>query len=163
MIIISWEVDFPQTCSFRRILYKDHKNFCFAPIPDKTNEFIFLKNPKSMFYGNFCPFLSFLIINYCSVIYNKIWTQSTFQEPKSDFSVLMKYWQLTNIEISLAEEFFFFFWHDLWTKFFADMPFLQNGKNSHKIIRSTPIPDKTNDLIFWKSSKACFWGIFDHF
>ena len=50
---LTWELDFFQACSFYRILM-DHKNFDFR---DKTNDIIFLKSPKTMFLGNFWPFL----------------------------------------------------------------------------------------------------------
>ena len=30
-------------------MLKDHKNFRFRPIPDKANDFIFLKIPKKSF------------------------------------------------------------------------------------------------------------------
>ena len=33
----------------------------------------------------------------------------------------------------------------------------------HKNFRFTPILDKTNDMIFLKSPKLCFWAIFNHF
>ena len=39
-------------------MLKDHKNFRFTPIPDKTNDMIFLKSPKTLFldhFGHFCP------------------------------------------------------------------------------------------------------------
>ena len=36
---------------------------------------------------------------------------------------------------------------------------LMNHKNFH----FAQIPDKTNDVIFLKSLKPCFWAIFDHF
>ena len=32
-------------------------NFHFTQIPDKTNDIIFLKSPKTMFWGHFWPFL----------------------------------------------------------------------------------------------------------
>ena len=53
---LTWEPDFSQTCSFRRMLM-NHKNFCFTHIPDKTNDMIFLKSPKNLFLGHFWPFL----------------------------------------------------------------------------------------------------------
>ena len=34
---------------------------------------------------------------------------------------------------------------------------------NHKKFDFTHIPDKTNDVIFLKSPKPCFWAIFDHF
>ena len=54
-LAITWEPDFSQACSFRRMLM-NHKNFHFTQIPDKTNDVIFLKSPKTMFLGHFLPF-----------------------------------------------------------------------------------------------------------
>ena len=34
---------------------------------------------------------------------------------------------------------------------------------NHKNFHFAQIPDKTNDVIFLKSLKPCFWAIFDHF
>ena len=53
---LTWELDFSQACSFRRMLL-NHDNFNFTQIPDKTNDEIFLKSPKAMFLGHFWPFL----------------------------------------------------------------------------------------------------------
>ena len=53
---LTWEPDFSQECSFRRILM-NHKNFDFTQIPDKTNYVIFLKSPKTMFLSYFWPLL----------------------------------------------------------------------------------------------------------
>ena len=53
---ITWELDFSQACSFRRMLM-NHKNFYFTQISDKTNDTIFLKSPKTMYWailGHFC-------------------------------------------------------------------------------------------------------------
>ena len=36
----------------------NHKNFYFTQIPDKANDVIFLKSPKTMFLGHFLPLLS---------------------------------------------------------------------------------------------------------
>ena len=55
-LAITWESDFSQACSFRRMLM-NHKNFHFTQIPDKTNDVIFLKSPKTMFLGHFWPLL----------------------------------------------------------------------------------------------------------
>ena len=55
-LAITWEPDFSQVCSFCRMLM-NHKNFHFTQIPDKTNDMIFLKSPKTMFLGHFWPFL----------------------------------------------------------------------------------------------------------
>ena len=53
---LTWELDFSQACSFRR-MSMNHKNFDFTQIPDKTNDVIFFKSPKTMFLGHFWPFL----------------------------------------------------------------------------------------------------------
>ena len=51
-LAITWEPDFSQAYSFRRMLMK-HKNFHFTQISDKTNDAIFLKSQKTMFLGHF--------------------------------------------------------------------------------------------------------------
>ena len=48
--------DFSQAWRFCRMLI-NHKNFHFTQIPDKTNDVIFLKSPKTMFLGHFRSFL----------------------------------------------------------------------------------------------------------
>ena len=48
-LAITWEPDFSQACSFRRML-KNHKNF-FTGIPDKSNDLIFLENTKTFYCG----------------------------------------------------------------------------------------------------------------
>ena len=55
-LAITWELDFSQACSFLRMLM-NHNNFRFTQIPDKTNDMIFLKSPKTMFLGHFRLFL----------------------------------------------------------------------------------------------------------
>ena len=35
----------------------NHKNFRFTQIPDKTNDMIFWKSPKTLFLDHFWPFL----------------------------------------------------------------------------------------------------------
>ena len=55
-LAITWEPDFTQACSFRRMLI-NHKNFHFKQIPDKTDDVFFLKSPKSMFSDHFWSFL----------------------------------------------------------------------------------------------------------
>ena len=52
---ITWEADFSQACRFCRML-RNHKNFHFTQIPEKTNDVIFL-SPKTMFVGHFWTFL----------------------------------------------------------------------------------------------------------
>ena len=55
-LAITWEPDFSQACSFCRMLM-NHKNFHFTQIPEKTNDVIFLKSPKTLFFGQFWLFL----------------------------------------------------------------------------------------------------------
>ena len=38
----------------------NHKKFRFKPIPDRTNDVIFLKSPKTLFWTIFDHFWSFL-------------------------------------------------------------------------------------------------------
>ena len=78
---ITWEPDFSQACSFCRMLM-NHKNFRFTQSPDKTNDMIFLKSPKTLFWGHFWPFLvifaqlGFFPINL-AVTHNYIWAPNT--------------------------------------------------------------------------------------
>ena len=80
-LAITWEPDFSQACSFCRMLM-NHKNFHFTQIPDKTNDMIFLKSPKTMFLGHFWPFLvifarwGFFPKNL-AVTHNYIWAPNT--------------------------------------------------------------------------------------
>ena len=55
-VAITWELDFSHAFSFRRML-RNHKNFYVTQIRDKTDYMIFLKSPKTMFFGHFWPFL----------------------------------------------------------------------------------------------------------
>ena len=82
-LAITWEPDFSQACSFRRMLM-NHKNFHFTQIPDKTNDIIFLKSPKTMFLGHFWSFLvifaqweKFFSRKSGSVTHNYIWAPNT--------------------------------------------------------------------------------------
>ena len=86
-LAITREPDFSQACSFRRMLM-NHKNFRFTPIPDKTNDAIFLKNPKTLFLGHFDHFWSFLPhvdfnqkIWLCHAqLYMGVWHHAKFQK-----------------------------------------------------------------------------------
>ena len=55
-LAITWELDFSQACGFHW-MSMNHKNFHFTPIPDKTNNLIFLESPKTLFWGHFWPIL----------------------------------------------------------------------------------------------------------
>ena len=55
-LAITWEPDFSQACSFHRMLM-DQKNFHLTQVIGKTNDVIFWKSPKNMFFGHFWPFL----------------------------------------------------------------------------------------------------------
>ena len=54
-LAITWELDFSQACNFRRMLMSH--NFYFTQIPDKANDMIFLKSPKTMLLDHFRSFL----------------------------------------------------------------------------------------------------------
>ena len=56
LAVQTWEPDFCQACSFRRMLM-NHKNFHLTQIPDKTNKAIFLKSLKTLSLSHFWPFL----------------------------------------------------------------------------------------------------------
>ena len=51
----TWELDFSQACSLHKMLM-NHKNLDFTKISDKTNDLIFLKRPKTMFWAIFDDF-----------------------------------------------------------------------------------------------------------
>ena len=72
-LAVTWEPDFSQACSFRKMLM-NYKNFHFTQIPYKTNDVIFFKRPKTMFLGHFWPFWSFL---YDGDFSQKIWLSHT--------------------------------------------------------------------------------------
>ena len=50
----------------------NHKNYHFTQIPDKINDMIFLKSPKTLFWGYFW---SILVI--FAVTYNYIWAPNS--------------------------------------------------------------------------------------
>ena len=58
-LTITWEPGFSQACSFRRLLM-NLENFPFTQIPDKTNDMIFWKSHKTLFWVIFDHFWSFL-------------------------------------------------------------------------------------------------------
>ena len=76
-LAIIWEPDFPQVCSFCKMLM-DHKNLRFTPIPDKTNDFIFLKSHHVLgdVSGHFCP-MGIFSKKFGSVTHNYIWAPNT--------------------------------------------------------------------------------------
>ena len=70
---LTWEPNFSQACSFYRMLM-NHKNFPLTQIPDKTNDVIFLKSPKTLFWGHF--WLLLIIFARCR-FYNYIWVPNS--------------------------------------------------------------------------------------
>ena len=77
-LAITWEPDF----------LINHKNFHFTQIPDKTNDMVFLKSPKIMFWEHFWPFLiifaqwGFFPKNL-AVTHNYIWAPNTMLSLKN--------------------------------------------------------------------------------
>ena len=77
LLYLTWELDFFPGMQFPQMLM-NHKNFDFTQIPDKTNDVIFLKSPKTMFLGHFRPFL------LDQHFFQKIWlchTQPSYMDP----------------------------------------------------------------------------------
>ena len=79
----TWEQNFSQACSFCRMLM-NHKNFHFTQIPDKTNDVILLKYPKTMFLGHFWPILVIFALGifskkFGSVTHHYIWAPNTMK------------------------------------------------------------------------------------
>ena len=63
----------------------NHKNFHLTQFPDKTNDVIFLKSPKTLFLGHFWSFLPignfFQKIRLCHIkLYLGSWRHAKFQE-----------------------------------------------------------------------------------
>ena len=56
----------------------DHKNLRFTPIPDKTNDFIFLKSHHVLgdVSGHFCP-MGIFSKKSGSVTHNYVWAPNT--------------------------------------------------------------------------------------
>ena len=79
-LAITWERDFSQACSFCRMLM-NHKNFHLTQIPDKTNDTILLKSPKTHFWAFFAHFWSFLP-NGHTLFYRTLPTEAS--GPKSE-------------------------------------------------------------------------------
>ena len=85
-LAVTWEHDFFQACSFRRMLM-NHKNFHFTQISDKTNDVIFLKSPKTMFWAIFDNFWLFLPDGEFS---QNIWLYHTYLGPLTPCEVSEK-------------------------------------------------------------------------
>ena len=63
----------------------NHKNFHLTQFPDKTNDVIFLKSPKTLFLGHFWSFLPignfFQKIRLCHIkLYLGSWRHAKFQK-----------------------------------------------------------------------------------
>ena len=80
---------------------------------------------------------------------------STCQKSKSDINLLVKYWRLKNIEILLAES---YFW--TWEPGFSQACSFRRMLMNHKNFRFTQIPGKTKDMIFLKTPNTLFLGLF---
>ena len=86
-LAITRKSDFSQACSSRKML-RNHKNFHFTQIPDKNNDVIFLKSPKTLFFSYFLPFLVifarwgfFPKIRLCHTqLYRDPWHHAKFQK-----------------------------------------------------------------------------------
>ena len=74
-LAITWETNFYQACCFCRMLMSQ-MNFRFTPISDKTNDEIFLKSPKTLFFIILVIFARWRIFPKKSgfVTQNFIWT-----------------------------------------------------------------------------------------
>ena len=76
-LVITWEADFSQACSFRTLM--NHKIFHFTQIPDNNNDVIFLKSPKTIIlghFGHFCP-MEIFSKKFGFVTRNYMWAPNT--------------------------------------------------------------------------------------
>ena len=55
------------------------------------------------------------------------------------------------------------FWVIIWEPEFSKTYHFHRMLKGYKYFHFRPFSDKTNDMIFWKSSKPCFWDIFNLF
>ena len=69
----------------------NHKNFHFTQIPDKTNDIIFLKSPKTMFLGHFWQF-SVIIARWGFFPKNPAVTQNYIWAPNTMLSFRKNIW-----------------------------------------------------------------------
>ena len=92
-LAITWESDFSQACSFRRMLM-NHKNFYFTQIPDKTNNNFLKKSKNHVFgpfltiFGHFCP-MGIFSKKSGSVIHNYIRAPNTMLQKK----LMSQFWE----------------------------------------------------------------------
>ena len=112
-LAITWEPDFSQACSFCRMLM-NHKNFCFTQFPDKTNDVIFLKSPKTLFLEHFWPLLV-IFAQWGFFAKNLALSQITIYRPLTPCQVSEK----TNEPILRK---FTDRWKDRWTLFYRTLP-----------------------------------------
>ena len=61
----------------------NHENVNFTQIPDKTNDVIFLKSPKTLFLGHFCP-IGIFSKKSGSVTHNYIWAPNSMLEKTNE-------------------------------------------------------------------------------
>ena len=73
---ITWEPDFFPGLQFSQSV-NEPKELSFTPTPDKANDVIFLKSPKSLFLGYFCPMGIDIFLKNPAVTHNYTWTPNT--------------------------------------------------------------------------------------
>ena len=70
----------------------NHKNFDFTQIPDKTNDVIFLKSPKSLFLGHFWPFLTLWRFFQKNPVLSHITIYGTLIHAKFQEKLMTQFW-----------------------------------------------------------------------
>ena len=143
-LAITWEPDFFQACSFRKMLM-NHKNFHFTQISDKTKDEIFLKSPKTMFLGYFWPILvifawwGFFPKKLGSVTHNYIWAPNTMLSFRKNYESILR--KLTDRRKDGQKD----GWKDGQTLFYRTLPADAGGPITAKIV---PGLDKSNSQWF---------------
>ena len=92
ILAITWEPDLFQACSFHRLLM-NHKNFSFTQIPDKTNDMIFLKSPKTLFLGHFWHFLTLWRFFQKNPVLSHITIYGTLIHAKFQKKLMSQFWE----------------------------------------------------------------------
>ena len=95
-----------------------------------------------------------LLMSLVSFIHAYLHAKNQSQIFISEISTIKEYWNLIGREQVLAIT---------WEPDFSQACNFRKLLVNHKNFCFTYIPDKTNDMIFWKVQKPCLWAIFDHF